>query len=81
VHRGTRRRHRGGDRPFGLSLSPDGGRLYVSHLRASRLTILDLEQGRIDRTVSLAAAGAATEVVAIARLDDDLWLAMRPPQP
>ena len=70
-----------GDRPFGLWLSPDGRRLYVSHLRSTRLTVLNLDEGRIDRTVFLAPAGAATEAVAIARLGDDLWVALRAPQP
>jgi YVTN family beta-propeller protein len=70
-----------GDRPFGILLSPDGRRLYVTHLRASRLTVLNLDEGRIERTVSLAPAGAATEVVAIDRLGDEIWVALRPPQP
>jgi len=70
-----------GDRPFGLLLSPDGGRLYVTHLRASRLTVLDLDAGEIESTRSLAPAGAATEVVAIDRLGDELWVALRAPQP
>ena len=70
-----------GDRPFGLLLSPDGRRLYVSHLRASRLTVLDLDAGRIEQTVMLAPAGAAVEAVAIDRIGDELWVALRPPQP
>jgi streptogramin lyase len=70
-----------GDRPFGLLLSPDGRRLHVSHLRAGRLAVLDLEGGRIERTVLLAPAGAATEAVAIDRMGDELWVALRPPQP
>ena len=70
-----------GDRPFGMLLSPDGRRLYVTHLRASRLTILDLDQGRIETTTSLAAAGTATEIVAIARVGDEIWIALRAPQP
>jgi DNA-binding beta-propeller fold protein YncE len=70
-----------GDRPFGLLLSPDGRRLFVTHLRDSRLTVLDLDQGRIERTMSLAAAGMATEVVAIDRLGDEIWVALRPRQP
>lgn len=70
-----------GDRPFGLLLSPDGRRLYVTHLRAARLTVLDLDEGRIESTTSLAPAGAATEVVAIDRLGDEIWVALRPPQP
>jgi DNA-binding beta-propeller fold protein YncE len=70
-----------GDRPFGLLLSPDGHHLYVSHLRASRLAVLDLDQGRIERTVFLDPAGAATEAVAIDRMGEELWVALRPPQP
>lgn len=70
-----------GDRPFGLLLSPDGGRLYVTHLRASRLTVLDLDEGRIESTRSLAPVGTATEVVAIDQLGEELWVALRPPQP
>lgn len=70
-----------GDRPFGLLLSPDARRLYVTHLRASRLTVLDLDTGQIESTTSLAAAGAATEVVAIDRLNDEIWVALRAPQP
>ncbi len=70
-----------GDRPFGLLLSQDGARLYVTHLRASRLTVLDLEQGRIESTRSLAPAATASEVVGIDRLGDELWVLLRPPQP
>jgi YVTN family beta-propeller protein len=70
-----------GDRPFGLLLSPDGHHLYVSHLRQSRLSVLDLDGGRIERTVFLAPAGAATEAVAIERMGTELWIALRPPQP
>jgi len=70
-----------GDRPFGLLLSPDGRRLYVSHLRASRLTVLDLDAGQIESTASLEPAGTATEVVAIDRLDEEIWVALRTPQP
>jgi DNA-binding beta-propeller fold protein YncE len=70
-----------GDRPFGLLLSPDGRRLYVTHLRASRLTVLDLEQGSIESTSSLEPAGTATEVVAIDRVGDEIWVALRAPQP
>jgi len=70
-----------GDRPFGLLLSPDARRLYVTHLRASRLTVLDLDAGQIESSTSLSPAGAASEVVAIDRLNDEIWLALRAPQP
>lgn len=71
-----------GDRPFGLLLSPDGRRLYVTHLRASRLTVLDLDAGELESTVSLAPSGTATEVVAIDRVNEgEVWVALRAPQP
>ncbi len=70
-----------GDRPFGLLLSPDGSRLFVSHLRSSTIAVLDLASGRIERTVRLSPAGAATEPVALARLGAEIWVALRPPQP
>jgi DNA-binding beta-propeller fold protein YncE len=70
-----------GDRPFGLLLSPDGRRLLVSHLRSANLSVLDLDDGQIERTVHLLPAGAATEPVALARVGDRIWVALRPPQP
>jgi streptogramin lyase len=70
-----------GDRPFGLLLSPDARRLYVTHLRASRLTVLDLDAGQIESSTSLLPVGAASEVVAIDRLGDEIWVALRAPQP
>ena len=70
-----------GDRPFGLLLSPDGRHLYVSHLRSSRLAVLNLESGEIERSVVLEAAGTATEPVALAEMNDQIWVALRPHQP
>jgi streptogramin lyase len=70
-----------GERPFGLLLSPDGSRLTVSHLHSSDLAVLDLASGQIEQTVHLAPAGAATEAVALAPLDGELWVALRPAQP
>lgn len=70
-----------GDRPFGLLLAPDGRQLLVSHLRSADLVVLDLASGTIERTVHLAPAGAASEPVALARLGDEIWVALRPPQP
>jgi DNA-binding beta-propeller fold protein YncE len=70
-----------GDRPFGLLLTPDGRRLLVSHLRTSAIAVVDLATGRIDRTVKLAPAGAASEAVALAQLGGEVWVALRPPQP
>ena len=70
-----------GARPFGLLVSPDGSHLLVSHLRSSDIAVLDLASGRIETTIPLAPSGAATEAVALARLGDELWVALRPPQP
>jgi len=70
-----------GDRPFGLLLSPDRRSLYVTHLRGSRLAVLNLADGSIKRTIFLAPAGASTEAVAIDRVDAEIWIALRPPQP
>jgi len=70
-----------GDRPFGLLLSRDGTRLLVSHVTTGNLSMLELASGRIERTVHLAPAGAAAEPVALARLGDEIWVALRSPQP
>jgi streptogramin lyase len=70
-----------GDRPFGILLSPDGGQLLVTHLRSGDLTVLDVASGTIERTVHLEPAGAASEPVALARLGDEIWVALRPPPP
>jgi DNA-binding beta-propeller fold protein YncE len=70
-----------GARPFGLLVSPDGRHLLVSHLRTSDIAILDLASGRVETTIALAPAGAATEAVALARMGDEIWVALRPPQP
>jgi DNA-binding beta-propeller fold protein YncE len=70
-----------GARPFGLLVSPDGSHLLVSHLRTSDIAVLDLASGRIETTIHLAPAGAATEAVALAQVGDEIWVALRPPQP
>lgn len=70
-----------GARPFGLLVAPDGAHLYVSHLHTSDIAVLDLASGQVETTVHLAPAGAATEATALARLDDEIWVALRPPQP
>ena len=70
-----------GDRPFGLLLDADGRRLLVSHLNSANLAVLELEAGAIERSVHLDPSGAAVEPVALAALDDQLWVALRPLQP
>jgi len=70
-----------GDRPFGLLLSPDGRSLLVSHLRSSDVAMVDLETAAIERVVHLEPAGAASEPVALARQGNEIWVALRPPQP
>jgi DNA-binding beta-propeller fold protein YncE len=70
-----------GDRPFGILLSPDARRLFVSHLRSTELSVLNLETGAIERTVVLEPAGEAVEAVALASIGDEIWVALRPHQP
>ena len=70
-----------GSRPFGLLVSPDGSQLMVSHLRTTDIAVIDLASGQLERTIALAPAGPATEAVALARIDDAIWVALRPPQP
>ena len=70
-----------GSRPFGLLVSPDGSQLMVSHLRTTDIAVIDLASGQLARTIALAPAGPATEVVALTRIDDAIWVALRPPQP
>ncbi len=70
-----------GDRPFGILLSPDGTHLLVSHLQSGELADINLASGRIERRVRLAPAGTAREPVALARLGNEIWVAIRPPQP
>jgi DNA-binding beta-propeller fold protein YncE len=70
-----------GDRPFGMLLSPDGKRLLVSHLKSPAIAVLDLEAGRVERIVRLEPAGPATQAVALARLGNEIWVALRAPQP
>jgi len=64
-----------------MLLSPGGDRLLVAHLRSADLAEIDLATGRVARTVHLAPTGEAREPVALARLGDEIWVAMRPPQP
>jgi len=80
-----------GARPFGLALTGDGRRLLVSHLRPPEpdrlglepgaIAVVDLASGAVERTVTLAPAGAATEAVALARVGEEVWVALRPVQP
>lgn len=70
-----------GERPFGLVLDGDGRRLLVTHLTSADLAVLDLQAGVLERTVHLSPSAAATEPVAIASLEGELWVALRPVQP
>ncbi|HMG21365.1 MAG TPA: hypothetical protein VK607_08620, partial [Kofleriaceae bacterium] len=70
-----------GDRPFGLLVSSDGSRLLVSHLRRADIAVLDLATGALEAAIPLAPAGSAHEAVAMAELDGELWVALRPTQP
>src|SRR5204862_154521 len=57
------------------------GRAVAAHLRGGRLAVLDLQAGRLERTLVLSPAGAASEAVALDRVGAEVWVALRPPQP
>jgi DNA-binding beta-propeller fold protein YncE len=70
-----------GDRPFGLVLAAGGRQLVVCHILTRDVTVLDAATGTIVRTVRLDPSGEAREAVALAALEDALWVALRPRQP
>jgi len=70
-----------GDRPFGIALSEDGKSLFVAHVNSGDLAEIERATGRITRRVHLAAAGEASEATALARVGQDLFVALRPRQP
>ena len=70
-----------GDRPFGLVLAAGGRQLVVCNILTRDVTVLDATTGAIVRTVRLDPSGEAREAVALAALEDALWVALRPRQP
>jgi DNA-binding beta-propeller fold protein YncE len=70
-----------GTRPFGITLSADGVKLIVSQIRDGSLAVLEREGGALERTVPLPPSGQAHEPVDVARLEDSLYVALRPTQP
>jgi DNA-binding beta-propeller fold protein YncE len=70
-----------GERPVGIALSEDETRLYVSHIRGARLSVIDLATGALLRSVLLPPTAAAVEAADLVRLADNLVVALRPTQP
>jgi DNA-binding beta-propeller fold protein YncE len=70
-----------GERPVGIALSADESRLYVSHIRGPRLSVIDLSSGTLESSVTLPPAGPAIEAADLARVGHVLAVAMRPRQP
>ncbi len=70
-----------GERPVGLTLSGDGSKLIVSHLRNSRLSVLNRTSGMLERSVSLIPTGSASELSDVASLGHKLIVTMRSAQP
>ncbi len=70
-----------GGRPVGLTLSPDERELVVSHLRETRLSVLNRSSGALERTWSLTPAGTANEAADIARVGSRYAVSLRPKQP
>ena len=50
----------------GLAMAPDGSRLYVAHSDANRVTVIDLEALRVERTVDIEPALHALPVPVVA---------------
>jgi hypothetical protein len=67
--------------PSGWSLAAGGRQLVVCHILTRDVTVLDAATGAIVRTVRLDPSGEAREAVALAALEDALWVALRPRQP
>ncbi|HET7370962.1 MAG TPA: hypothetical protein VFK45_09000 [Gammaproteobacteria bacterium] len=70
-----------GNRPFGLSLSPDGKTLLVTNINGGSLSVIDLVHHKLKRVVPLARAGAAWQPTAIARMADTVYLTVLPVLP
>jgi DNA-binding beta-propeller fold protein YncE len=70
-----------GERPVGIALSEDESRLYISHIRGPRLSVVDLARGTMETTLILAPTGSAVEAADLARIGHVLAVAMRPRQP
>jgi len=70
-----------GERPVGIALSADESKLYVSHIQRGRLSVIELESGRLERSELLPPTASASEAADLARLDDVLVVSMRPTQP
>ncbi len=70
-----------GERPVGLTPSSDGSKLIVSHLRNSRLSVLDRSSGRLEQSVMLSPTGTASELSDVASLGQKLVVTMRSAQP
>jgi YVTN family beta-propeller protein len=70
-----------GERPVGLTLSSDLTKLIVSHLRNSRLSVVNRASGILEQSVSLNPTGNASELSDVASVGEKLVVTMRPAQP
>lgn len=70
-----------GTRPFGIALSADGARLFVTNTRTGTLAVIDVASGGIEQLVPLEAVGEAHEPTALARLGDSLFVSILPKLP
>lgn len=70
-----------GERPVGIALSADERRLYVSHIRGARLSVIELSSGRLSYSEPLQPTAAAVEAADLVRVREQLVVALRPTQP
>jgi DNA-binding beta-propeller fold protein YncE len=69
-----------GSRPYGLALSSDDRRLYVTNTKTGHLSIIDLASGRAE-VHDVPPTGDAREPTAIARLGDEFYVTILARQP
>ncbi|MDH4275264.1 MAG: hypothetical protein OEW08_09525 [Gammaproteobacteria bacterium] len=67
-----------GARPFALAFNADASELYVTNMRTRSLATLDLASGTLVDITALPARGDAAEPTGLARVQDNLYVAMRP---
>ncbi len=69
-----------GSRPYGIQLSADGRRIYVTTIKGGLLSLIDRETGKAT-VVPVPPTGDAREPTAITRLGSDIYISVLPTLP
>lgn len=70
-----------GSRPFGIEISKDGQTMYVGNTKSGNISVIDIATGALKNLVHMAPSATASEPTGLARLDDQLFVTMRPAVP